>query len=163
MHTLLPHVPYEYLPSGRRYAVEAPVLRGMTNGRWAERRGALASYQRYLLQVGYTDRALGLILRRLRATGNVRPVACDRDRRPRGQLPDGRAAQALDARNLEDIAFVPLFVKLPGQRQARIVDSDARTVDVLPTIARVLGIKPPWKLDGHPLVGEGGGGSDTCS
>ncbi len=161
LHTLLPHVPYVYLPSGRRYAVEAPVLRGMSNGRWADRRGALASYQRYLLQVGYTDRALGLILRRLRATGTYHRslVIATADHGVSFRI--GEPRRLSTSRNLEDIAFVPLFVKLPGQRQARIVDSDARTVDVVPTIARVLGITPPWKLDGRPLVGGGGGGSNN--
>jgi hypothetical protein len=55
--------------------------------------------------------------------------------------------------NLHDIAFVPLFVKLPNQRQGRVVDSFARTIDVVPTIARVLRVPLPWHLDGRPLVG----------
>jgi len=69
LDSLLPHVPYVYLPSGRRYAVDARLLRGIDNGRWLEDWPALQAQQRYLLQLGYTDAALGLVLRRLRETG----------------------------------------------------------------------------------------------
>ena len=153
LHSLLPHVPYVYLPSGRRYTVDARVLRGNKNGLWLEDWPALQSHQRYLLQLGYTDRALGLVLRRLRATGvyDRALVIVTADHgvsfRPRDQR------RFPTASNLEDIAFVPLFVKLPGQKQGRVVDSYARTVDVVPTIARVLGISLPWRVDGSPLVG----------
>ena len=46
---------------------------------------------------------------------------------------------------------MPLFVKLPGQKRGRIDDSAARTIDIVPTIARELGIRPAWRLDGRPL------------
>jgi hypothetical protein len=48
---------------------------------------------------------------------------------------------------------VPLFVKLPHQRRGRIDDGFARTIDVLPTIARVLHVRIPWHVDGRSLVG----------
>src|SRR2546423_265018 len=55
--------------------------------------------------------------------------------------------------NMEDIAFVPLFVKLPHQQRGRIDDGLARTVDVVPTIARYLHLKIPYHVDGRPLIG----------
>ena len=85
--SLLPHVPYVYLPSGRRYTVDARILRGIDNGLWLEPWPALQGYQRYLLQTGYTDAALGVLLRRLRADRGVRPRARDRHRRSRRWLP----------------------------------------------------------------------------
>jgi hypothetical protein len=153
LHSLLPHVPYVYLDSGRRYAIDARVLRGLDNGLWLDAWPALQSQQRYLLQLGYTDRALGLVLRRLRAAGvydrAVVIVTADHgvSFRPRDQrrLPT--------ASNLDDIAFVPLFVKLPGQKRGRVVDSLASTTDVVPTIARVLRLSLPWRVDGRALVG----------
>jgi sulfatase-like protein len=153
LHTLLPHVPYLYLPSGRRYGVEVPVLRGLSGGHWQQVFPTLQSYQRYLLQLEYTDRALGFMLRRLRAAGLY-------DRALVIALADhgvsfrhGQPRRYPTPRNLQDIAFVPLFVKLPHQRRGRIDDGFARTVDVVPTIARVLGHKIPWHVDGRPLVG----------
>ena len=153
LHSLLPHVPYVYLDSGRRYAVDARVLRGIDNGLWLDAWPTLQSEQRYLLQLGYTDRALGLVLRRLRAAGlyDRALVVVTADHgvsfRPRDQrrLPT--------ASNLDDIAFVPLFVKLPGQKRGRIVDSPASTIDVAPTIARALGVALPWRADGRALIG----------
>jgi hypothetical protein len=40
---------------------------------------------------------------------------------------------------------------LPGQHRAVIDDRSARTIDILPTIANVLGIHVPWRLDGRSL------------
>ena len=45
--------------------------------------------------------------------------------------------------NLHEIAFMPLFVKLPGQHEGRIVDGFVRTIDILPTIADALGRSDP--------------------
>jgi hypothetical protein len=66
-------------------------------------------------------------------------------------------------RNLGDVAFIPLFVKLPGQRHARIDDGYATNMDVLPTIAHVLHTKLPWHVDGRSLVGTKLSGDATVS
>jgi len=152
-HELLPHVPYVYLPSGRRYAVDARLLRGIDNGRWLESWPALQGYQRYLLQLGYTDRALGVLLRRLRETGvyDRALVIVTADHGVGFRV--GSQRRLPTPENLDEIAFVPLFVKLPGQRTGRIDDGPARNLDVVPTIARVLGLNLPWRADGRPLVG----------
>jgi hypothetical protein len=55
--------------------------------------------------------------------------------------------------NLQDIAFPPLFVKLPGQKHGRISDHHVQTIDILPTIADVLGVHIPWHVDGHSALG----------
>ncbi|MEP6976727.1 MAG: sulfatase-like hydrolase/transferase [Thermoleophilia bacterium] len=153
LHSLLPHVPYLYLPSGRRYAIDARVLRGMERGVWKQSWPSLQSYQRYLLQVAYTDRALGNIVRRLRSTGLYKNalviVTADHGVSFRLEEPRRRPTPG----NLDDIAFVPLFVKLPGQTRGRILDSPVSTIDVVPSIARVVGISVPWRLDGRPVVG----------
>jgi len=153
LHSLLPHVPYLYLPSGKRYGIEVPILRGIQAGIWRQPWPSLQSYQRYLLQLEYTDRALGYMMRRLRAAHLFDKalviVVADhgvsfRHNQPRRYPTPG---------NLQDIAFVPLFVKLPHQRRGRIDDGLARTVDVVPTIARALHIRIPWHFDGRPLEG----------
>jgi hypothetical protein len=51
--------------------------------------------------------------------------------------------------NLDDIAFVPLIVKLPGQQKGRIEDAMAQTID----IAHVLGVSIPRQVDGRSLIG----------
>lgn len=149
----LPHVPYVYLPSGRRYAIDARLLRGIDEGHWLETWPMLQGYQRYLLQLGYTDAALGLLLRRLREAGlyDRALVIVTADHGVSFRLDDQRRLPT--STNLDEIAFVPLFVKLPAQRRGRTVDGFARSIDILPTIARVLGIPLPWRVDGRPLVG----------
>ena len=48
---------------------------------------------------------------------------------------------------------MPLFVKLPHQHTGRVDNGFAQTIDIVPTIARVLGARMPWHVDGKPLVG----------
>ena len=52
--------------------------------------------------------------------------------------------------NARDIAPVPLFIKFPRQRRGRIDRSLFRTYDVLPTIARRIGLRLPRGLSGRP-------------
>ena len=54
---------------------------------------------------------------------------------------------------MTDVAFVPMFVKLPGQKRGRVVDGFAQTIDVLPTIADAVNAKLPWRVDGRSLLG----------
>jgi hypothetical protein len=108
--------------------------------------------QRYLLQLGYTDRALGIVLRRLRATGlyDRALVIVTADHGETFRL--GSPRRTVTRANLADIAFVPLFVKVPGQQRGRIDDSFATTVDILPTIADVLRTRVPWRIEGESLL-----------
>jgi len=55
--------------------------------------------------------------------------------------------------NVEELTPVPLIVKGPGQRRGRISDAYARTLDVTPTIADVLGWKVGYRTDGHSAFG----------
>jgi hypothetical protein len=59
--------------------------------------------------------------------------------------------------NLGDIAFIPLFVKLPGKDDGRVVERHVTSVDVLPTIASVIGAKVTWRVDGRSVLGSGPG------
>ncbi len=44
---------------------------------------------------------------------------------------------------------MPLFVKRPGQRAGTVDDTHVRTLDIVPTIADVLGIEVPWEIEGN--------------
>src|SRR5215217_7349948 len=70
-HLLLPHVPWEYLPDGRRYSSDAyGRVRDSTDERsFGERWLLEQAYQRHLLQARYTDALLGALLDRLRDKG----------------------------------------------------------------------------------------------
>jgi hypothetical protein len=153
LHVLLPHHPWEYLPDGRRYAVNLPTQPGMVDERWVgDSYFALQAHQRHLLQVGYVDTVVGRILDRLEDIGvyDEALVVFVADHgvafRPNGER------RRVHDQNLEEIAFVPLFVKAPGQRRGSVVDAHVRTIDVLPTMADHLGIRIPWQADGEPAT-----------
>ena len=46
---------------------------------------------------------------------------------------------------------VPLLVKLPHQGQGVVSDRNVQTIDILPTIAEVLDVVLPWRVDGKSL------------
>jgi choline-sulfatase len=46
---------------------------------------------------------------------------------------------------------VPLILKLPGGNTGRVIQSQVRTTDILPTVLDVLAISPPERLDGASL------------
>jgi hypothetical protein len=60
---------------------------------------------------------------------------------------------------LPDIAFVPLFVKQPGQQQGEVVDYHVEIHDVLPTIAEALGVTMPWRINGRSALQDPGRGT----
>ena len=123
LHVLLPHHPWEYLPDGKIYASDLGFQPGPRNEGWVgDPELAIQAHQRHLLQVGYTDLALGRILDRLEETGlydeSLVVVVADHgvSFRPRGER------RRVEEGNMEEIAFVPLFVKAPGQTRGETVD-----------------------------------------
>ena len=162
MHVLLPHEPLEYLPSGQRYqAVAGSGLYGPAS--YDNAFLTDQARQRHLLQVGFVDRLLGQLIARLRRTGlwdramvvvvadhgisfRVKPT-------PAAPFAVGKLGyrRELTAENAHDIAPVPLLVKYPRQRHGEIDRKWARTIDLLPTIADVLGIRLPFRVDGRSL------------
>jgi hypothetical protein len=153
MHVLLPHIPYQYLPSGRTYG-DGRALPGYGAGfRWGQDPWFVEhNYERFLLQLAYTDHVLGQVVARLHATGlwNRSLVIVTADHgvsfRP------GEHRRYVDLQNIGDIAPIPLFVKLPGLRRGRVDRLRARSIDIVPTIADVLRVKSPWRVDGESLL-----------
>jgi len=121
---------------------------------WNPNQAAVDQYwQRHLLQLGYADRVLGRLLDRLRETGlydrAVLVVTADHGVSFRA----GQKRRPLSEANRQDIAYVPLFVKAPGQGHGRVVAKAARTIDILPTLADASRVRIPWQVDGHSLLG----------
>ena len=153
LHVLLPHQPWQYLPSGRQYGDVTSGL-GRTLDRWSsDPLGPVLHYQRHLLQAQYADRMLGDVLRRLREAGlferSLVLVAADHGISFRR----GQAPRVVSPATAGDIAPVPLLVKAPGQRAPRVHDVQIRTIDILPTIADHLGVRIPWPVDGRTARG----------
>jgi hypothetical protein len=155
IHILLPHVPYQYLPSGRRYRTSPhEALPGLdTRPGYSVRFLVHQSYQRHLLQLEATDRMLGRLLDRLHEVGiyDRAVVALVADHGISFRL--GHDRRLVRAANIEDLAPVPFFVKAPGQHRPRISDKPLRAIDVLPTVADLLGVRIPWRIDGRSARG----------
>ena len=151
-HQILPHRPWEFLPSGRRYRGDPdPWESGLSSPRgFHDAFLTHQNQQRFLLQVGFVDRQLGLLLDRLERTAlfdrALLVVTADHGIGFDLGVTDRRAAA--DA-SIAEVAPVPFFVKAPHQRRSRVRRAYVHTVDVLPTIADVLGLKLPWNVDGR--------------
>jgi hypothetical protein len=174
LHSMLSHSPSWLLPSGQidgTRANEVPLrlpvaLPNRKPGLWPNDEWAVAqAYQRYLLQVGFVDTLLGRIVDRMKKAGvydrSLLIVVSDhgtafRPRMPRRHFTEETAAE---------IMRIPLFVKLPAGSPRRIPgtvdidglhvsDRNVETIDLVPTIAAVLGVELPWHVDGSSLVDE---------
>ena len=151
-HLMFPHMPWEFLPSGRRY--DGGDLPGFETTRWGSDSFLVEQgYQRHLLQLGFADRLLGDFVRRLRSVDmydrSLLIVVADHGVSFR---PEGRRRAFTEA-NLADVVFVPLLVKRPGQENGDVVSDPVQTIDILPTIAGALGLRVPWRVDGESLFG----------
>jgi hypothetical protein len=157
VHVELPHAPWQYMPSGLRYS-RSIIGRLPNSETWLDSPGyPMQALQRLTLQLQYTDLLLGRVIARLRRLGLYDKalfiVLADHgashvpghSHRLLGNPPDPIVSGA--------IVHVPLFVKLPGQQRGRTIDKPVRTIDVVPTIADVLGFQIPWKVDGGSLLG----------
>ena len=160
MHLLFPHSPWHYLPSGAEYQQwpasfppEKPDPTKPKHTTPSEPLDSLVSKQRLLLQTAYLDNQLGTMLDRMEETGLLDQalliVTADHGT---GIEPRTKARQ-MDDLNPADLAWVPLFVKEPGQKAGKVDDRNAMLVDLLPTIADVLNTDVPWQVDGVSLLG----------
>ncbi|WP_203995411.1 sulfatase-like hydrolase/transferase [Micromonospora lutea] len=144
LHLLMPHSPWAFLPSGARY--EAPEDFPNEGDGWVDLARA-----RHLAQLGYTDRLIGETMRTLRASGlwdeALVVVTADHGVSFTKGV-QGRGEDAIRAA-ADEVAWVPLFVKTPGQRSGQVDDRNWEHVDLLPTVADEAAIRLPWRVDGR--------------
>ncbi len=156
-HILLPHAPWLLTPTGQRYAA-SPGLPGVLDMdgeiAWeADGRFLDLARQRHLLQVQYVDRMVGELMRRLTAAGTWDDALVVLTADHGVAFRAGQPRRAPTAANLSELAWVPLFVKQPGQRTGSTSMANAQLIDVAPTVADVLDVPLPWQVDGRSLLG----------
>lgn len=154
-HMLLPHSPWQYLPSGRQYVhrVEFTVPPGLKNETWENDELLVQqAHGRHLLQVGYVDRLVGELVARLKHVGLYDRALIVLTADHGVSFRPGDSERAATETNAADIGFVPLLIKLPNQQRGRTIDRHVRTIDILPTIADVLDASIPWKVDGRSAL-----------
>jgi hypothetical protein len=149
LHLMLPHLPYRYYPSGQTYSVPVADSEVFSVENAVEWLSAL-SEQRHLMQAGYADKIVGLILDELKAKGLYRDsliiVSADHGA---SFVPETNYRE-LEESTIGPIAYAPLFVKAPGQTKGRVDDANLMSIDIVPTIADVIGIDLPWDVEGAP-------------
>lgn len=166
LHLLLPHTPYFRLPTGEAYEAdeglrEVADVQGddpSGNVRTAPQPAADLDRQRLLLQVGYVDTLIGDLVDRLERTGlydeSLIVLTSDHGTTFEAGAPArGLGPRPVEPDTMADFAWVPLIVKAPGQTEGRVDDRNALTIDVVPTVADLLGVDLPWPVDGRSLEG----------
>lgn len=157
LHTLLPHHPWLFYPSGNIYNRHGHGQKGIVglgnNFSWPanEEWPVVQAYQRHLLQTAFTDMIFGELIAKLKDTGlferSLIIVTADHGASFRA----GDNMRSLTETNYLDIMRVPLFIKTPFQKSGKISERNAELIDILPTITEALDIKAPWKTDGTDL------------
>ena len=147
----MPHVPWQFLPDGRRYRKPPnDVVPGMSNQSYNDQGQLDVLLQRHFLQTGFADLLLQELWRHLKREGlwddSLIVVAADHGV---AFIKGRRDRRRLDAENYGEIAPIPLFIKAPGQKKGRVNDAYVETIDILPTIFDILNIDPKVKMDGH--------------
>jgi arylsulfatase A-like enzyme len=99
-----------------------------------------------LRRTGLWDRAMVIVVADHGISFRVKPTPA-----PPFAVGELGYRRQLTAENAHDIVAVPLLVKYPRQRHGVIDRKWARTIDLLPTIADVLGIRMPFRVDGRSL------------
>ena len=157
VHLVLPHMPFEYVASGRRYRgpdYQTRMYRGRGLFEGVSAAYADTLHQRHLAQVGFSDRLVGDLIGRLREVGAYDKALVIITADHGASYREGRSRRQPRARqhNLSDVIQVPLLVKLPGQQRGEVVDRIVETVDILPTVLDVIGAKASLRLDGRSLT-----------
>jgi len=162
LHVTLPHVPYLFLPSGKRYdlpltaaQLESPYVNHRMPGleknsiRWGDDAFAINQCsQRYLLQVAYVDRLIGLLVQQMKSTGmfdeSLLVLTADHG----VSMRSNDAHREVTATNFPDIMSIPLLIKAPKQQRGSVSDRNVQSADLLPTLAEILDVTIPWKTQG---------------
>ncbi len=155
LHVLLPHVPFQYLPSGKKYPKDvwasAPDY-ALKNQDWEHEWVAAQYFQRSLLQLAYVDRLLGELLDKLHSQDMYRDSLIILVSDHGANYTVGKHRRALSADNYMDLLPVVLMIKQPGESTGVVSDRNVETIDILPTIADVLDFELPWAVDGQSML-----------
>jgi hypothetical protein len=154
LHLVIPHSPWRYLPSGRRYPESEPIPgqvelpgpgRGWVDDKWL----VTQAFQRHLLQVRLVDKMVGTMIQRLKSLDLYRKSALIVTADHGLAFEPGFPKRVVEKKTVGDLTAVPLFVKPPYRTPGRISDVPVETTDIVPTVADLLNLSDVWKeIDG---------------
>ncbi|MEZ6055404.1 MAG: sulfatase-like hydrolase/transferase [Planctomycetaceae bacterium] len=159
LHVVLPHYPWNYLPSGRSYiysshADDLPLgtIDDFGEAWGIDPLGSQQSWQRFILQLKYADRMIGEILDKLEAVGMLDDVLLVVTGDHGVSFIPGQSSRTPSPQNYADLMSVPLFFKRPGQHSGTISDRNVESIDLLPSIAAVIGLPLKDPIDGESFL-----------
>lgn len=154
IHILLPHEPYVFLPSTRRYTnrnhihgahVRKPV--------WQSSDRAMVRLQQgEKIQAAAVDTLIGELLDELQSNGLFEKSMIILCADHGSVFQNGMSHRKPTSDSFGDVAFVPFMLKLPGQTTGGPEPLNAETIDILPTIYDIVGADADWTFDGRSLV-----------
>lgn len=151
LHILLPHQPWHLRGDGQDddgFETAPGLYHDLA---WSSAWSAATGRQRHLLQVQATDRVLGQVVAKLRRIGaydhSLVVVTADHG----VAFTAHHAVRGVAPENYPQILWTPMFVHRPGQTTGAVDDHPVRSVDIVPTIADVLDVRLPWKVDGRSM------------
>lgn len=150
LHSLLPHGAYQYLSDSTEYA---SAIEGKKRGVWMDNEYLVAvAYQRYLHQLGFVDGLVGRLIARLKAVGKYDEAMIVITADHGVSFKPGTSNREPIGHNAAAVYTVPLMIKMPGQTEGVVSERRVSNVDLLSTIADVIGESPPWKIDGESAL-----------
>ena len=165
LHSLLPHLPWEYLPSGHTYRVTRNRVHGLQRELWTTESWPVHHhYKRYLLQVQFVDRLIGELIGKLEALDlfDESLIALTADHGV--AFEPGKSRRLLDVNDPTgkqplDLAAVPLIIKAPFQSEAAIDETSVSLVELAPRLLDLAGADPsavpqPQNPGALPLIGK---------
>jgi hypothetical protein len=151
-HVLLPHDPYEYMPSCRRYVSDGHPAGMSPQGVWTGDRTLIEiARQRHLAQAGCVDTLVGELVGHLRSRNLFDDALLIVTSDHGAAFHPGESHRVLTTTNYRGLVAVPLFVKLPHQRSGGVDERRVSGRDIVPTIGDALGAVVPWKVDGQSI------------
>jgi hypothetical protein len=164
-HHMLPHSPYVLSAEGEIVDVSPHGFRA----RYVGNRGLMRDLvDRYLTQISYVDKELGRFVVKLEELGlyeksllivmsdhgvSYRPEAPGRWLQPKPRVLGRRLREDGVPINADMVLTVPLFIKLPFQREGAFSEKGVQLIDITPTVADLLGLEISWPYVGRSILG----------
>ena len=130
IHITFPHVPYRYLPDGRKYFLnlDATNNQGYTTVWPPDAVGASAvALQRLMMQAGMADKLVGELLDTLQQTNilesSVLAVTADHG----SSFEPGEYSRRVSNKNYSDVLSVPFFIMMPKDKKKKEASADGPT------------------------------------
>ncbi|HMF62428.1 MAG TPA: sulfatase-like hydrolase/transferase, partial [Vicinamibacterales bacterium] len=155
VHSLLPHDPYQHSASGRIYTQPA-LTSGVSKGNvwnkdpWIVDMGR----RRHIEQERFVDKLLGELVAKLKEEDLFDRALVVVTSDHGGAFVPGEPHRTATSATYKELIATPLLIKLPRQQNAAVDPRPASGLDIVPTIAQVVGARVPWRVDGASLLAD---------